>query len=132
LGTKQPVQRRCNTAISNVIRRRTPGQDQLQSCQHDQHQLSNQLEGVLDDPAWADIEPTTDLHQIDPIEFEEPTALSEIWVTYNQDYLYVAAQLHDLYLIIARQLVQGRAFFFPLLTGTTLGAGGARDSPVNR
>ncbi len=59
-------------------------------------------------------EPITDLHQIDPVEYAEPTKLTEIWITYDQDFLYVAAQLHDdePELISARQLVQGQGFFF--------------------
>ncbi len=72
------------------------------------------IDGVLNDAVWAGREPVTDLHQIDPVEYAEPTKLTEIWIAYDQDFLYVAAKLHDdePELISARQLVQGRGFGF--------------------
>ena len=73
-----------------------------------------EIDGVLDDSVWAAREPITDLHQINPVEYAEPTKLTEVWITYDRDFIYVAAQLHDdePELISARQLVQGRGFGF--------------------
>ncbi len=53
------------------------------------------LDGVLDDDAWAFATPITDLHQIDPDEYAEPSETSTVLVVYTKDALYVAAKFHD-------------------------------------
>ncbi len=53
------------------------------------------LDGVLDDDAWAFSTPVTDFHQVDPVEFAEPSQESEFFVVYTKDALYIAARLHD-------------------------------------
>ena len=53
------------------------------------------LDGVLDDGAWAFSTPVTDFHQVDPIEFAEPSQKSEFFIVYTKDAIYVAARLHD-------------------------------------
>ncbi|MDA0705717.1 MAG: DUF5916 domain-containing protein [Proteobacteria bacterium] len=53
------------------------------------------LDGVLDDDAWAFATPITDLHQVDPEEFADPTEKTSFLVVYTPDALYVAAIFHD-------------------------------------
>jgi hypothetical protein len=53
------------------------------------------LDGVLDDDAWAFGTPVTDLHQVSPDEYAEPTEESQILVVYTKDALYVSARMID-------------------------------------
>ncbi len=52
------------------------------------------IDGYLHEPAWG--EPgLTDFVQRDPLEGEEPTQRTEVWVAYDQSALYIAARLYD-------------------------------------
>ncbi|MEE9465548.1 MAG: DUF5916 domain-containing protein, partial [Candidatus Neomarinimicrobiota bacterium] len=52
------------------------------------------IDGYLHEPAWAG-PGLTDFVQRDPLEGEEPTQRTEVWVAYDQSALYVAARLYD-------------------------------------
>jgi hypothetical protein len=54
-----------------------------------------QLDGALDEPAWADAAPVTQLIQRDPDEGAPPTEQTEIRVLLAGDALYVGARLFD-------------------------------------
>lgn len=71
--------------------------------------LSPVLDGNLDDEIWQQATLITDLHQTLPVDHGEPTRASEFYVTYSDDYFYVAARLYDDQPseINARQLIQG-------------------------
>ena len=53
------------------------------------------LDGVLDDDAWAFATAITDLHQVEPDEFADPSEETTFLVVYTRDALYVAARFHD-------------------------------------
>ncbi len=53
------------------------------------------LDGKLDDDAWAFAAVVSDLHQVYPEEFAEPSEDSTILVVYTKDALYVAARFYD-------------------------------------
>ena len=53
------------------------------------------LDGRLDDPAWAAAMPITDFTQQEPVEGGEPSERTEIRVTYDADNLYIGAMLYD-------------------------------------
>ena len=53
------------------------------------------LDGILDDDAWAFASAITDLHQVEPDEFADPSEDSTFLVVYTKDALYVAAKFHD-------------------------------------
>ena len=53
------------------------------------------VDGVLDEPNWANAALVTDLHQLDPVEFATPSQRSEIRLYYDDDALYVAARFFD-------------------------------------
>ena len=53
------------------------------------------LDGILDEPAWAEAVPTTGLTQRDPDEGALPTEQTEIRVLLGGDALYVGARLSD-------------------------------------
>jgi len=53
------------------------------------------LDGVLDDDAWAFATPITDLHQVDPVEFADPSEETTFLFVYTQDAIYVAARFRD-------------------------------------
>jgi len=56
---------------------------------------SIRLDGVLDEAAWAEATPTTNLIQRDPDEGAQPTEPTEIRVLLGSDALYVGVQLYD-------------------------------------
>ncbi len=53
------------------------------------------IDGRLDDAAWREAEPVTDFHQIRPVEYAQPSRLTEVWVLYDEDTLYIGARMHD-------------------------------------
>tara|TARA_R110002110_G_scaffold376446_1_gene586279 strand:+ start:31514 stop:33721 length:2208 start_codon:yes stop_codon:yes gene_type:complete len=67
------------------------------------------LDGILDDEIWQQATVINDLHQTSPVDMGEPSQRSEFYVTYSEDYFYVAARLYDTEpeLISARQMIQG-------------------------
>jgi len=54
-----------------------------------------QLDGVLDEPAWAETSPAAPLTQRDPDEGAAPTERTEIRVLLGADALYIGAHLYD-------------------------------------
>ncbi len=52
------------------------------------------IDGRLDDAVWANAAYIDDLHQVNPVEYAEPSERTEIWLLYDDDALYVAARLH--------------------------------------
>ena len=69
------------------------------------------LDGRLDEPAWANaaIIAAEDLHQILPVEYSMPTQRTRFLVLYDDDALYLAADMHDDHpeLMTAKVLRQG-------------------------
>jgi hypothetical protein len=53
------------------------------------------IDGVLDDEIWQQAAVITDLHQMNPVDHGEPSQSSVFYVTYSDDYFYVAARLYD-------------------------------------
>jgi len=70
-----------------------------------------QLDGVLDDPVWADAASFEDLHQFEPVDHGTPSERTIVYVTYDDENLYVAARLFDSEPgeVRARQMVQGQS-----------------------
>jgi hypothetical protein len=48
------------------------------------------IDGRLDDAVWATAAVVTDLHQLDPVEYSEPSDRSEFYILYDDDALYGA------------------------------------------
>ena len=69
--------------------------------------LSPVIDGVLDDEIWAQAAVITDFHQINPVDYGQPSQASEFYVTYSENFFYIAARLYDTNpeLIRARALV---------------------------
>ncbi len=53
------------------------------------------VDGVLDESFWQNATRIVDLHQVEPIEFDEPSQPTEIFIFYDSDALYVGARLWD-------------------------------------
>jgi len=51
------------------------------------------IDGDLSDAVWASAAKITDLHQLDPFEYSEPSEKTEIYVLYDDDALYIGAYL---------------------------------------
>ena len=67
------------------------------------------IDGILDDDVWIGAASFDDLHQFLPVDHGEPSERTVVYVTFDDDNLYVAARLFDSEPseIRARQLVQG-------------------------
>lgn len=53
------------------------------------------IDGVLDEEIWSRATLVEDLHQLNPVEYAEPSQPTEIRLFYTDDALYVAARLWD-------------------------------------
>lgn len=94
--TQEPPQSPARTPVAQVSRTDQPPE----------------IDGVLDDPAWADATVIGEFHQIEPEEYAPATEPMEIRVLFDDEHLYVAARLYDSApeKISAKQLVQGRTY----------------------
>jgi len=53
------------------------------------------INGVLDEVIWSSILPITDFVEEEPDNMAEPTENTEVYITYDDHSLYVAARLYD-------------------------------------
>ncbi len=53
------------------------------------------IDGVMDEEIWLRAPLVDDLHQVNPVEFSEPSERTEISVLYGRDALYIGARLYD-------------------------------------
>jgi len=69
------------------------------------------IDGRLDEEIWLRAPIVEDFHQINPDEYAEPSELTQVYLLYDRDTLYIAARLFDSEpeLINARILRQGQA-----------------------
>jgi hypothetical protein len=51
------------------------------------------IDGRLDDAVWQSAAIISDMHQLDPYEFSEPSERSEIYVLYDDNALYIGARM---------------------------------------
>ena len=72
------------------------------------------IDGVLSDGEWDGATVIDDLHQFQPVDHGTPSEKSVFFVTYDDDYFYLAGRLYDSdpSSISARQLVQGQTLRF--------------------
>ncbi len=71
------------------------------------------IDGRLDDAVWSNAVVVDDFHQTSPTDGASPTEATVVRVAYDDENLYIAADLHDSHPeeILASQLIQGRLFF---------------------
>jgi len=71
------------------------------------------IDGRLDDEAWTNAVTVDDFHQTSPIDGATPTESTIVWVTYDDEFLYIAADLRDSNPdeIRAKQMIQGKLFY---------------------
>ncbi len=53
------------------------------------------IDGLLDESLWNDIEPVTDLRQLEPEVGEPVTERTEIYIAYDDEFLYFGIRAHD-------------------------------------
>jgi len=53
------------------------------------------IDGQLDEEIWGTADVVDDFYEVRPIEFDVPSERTQVFVLYDQDYLYVAAKLWD-------------------------------------
>jgi len=70
------------------------------------------IDGQLDDGVWKNATAIDDFHQTTPSDGATPTESTVVWVTYDDEYLYIAAHLKDSdpAEIRAKQMIQGKLF----------------------
>ncbi len=66
------------------------------------------IDGVMDE-VWNTAVAIDDLHQVNPIEYAEPSEKTVIRVLYDEDFLYVSGMMYykDPSIIVANKLIQG-------------------------
>jgi len=71
------------------------------------------IDGRLDDDAWKNAAVVDDFHQTSPSDGATPTEVTIVRVTYDDEYLYIAADLRDSDPsgIRAKQMIQGKMIF---------------------
>jgi hypothetical protein len=69
---------------------RDPGQKTVQIART---ALKPTIDGALDDAVWATAARIDNLHQVNPVEYAEPSERTEIYLLYDDDALYVAARM---------------------------------------
>jgi hypothetical protein len=70
------------------------------------------IDGLLSDDAWRNAAIIDDFHQISPTDGAVPTEVTVVRVTYDDEFLYIAADLRDSspQEIRAKQMIQGKLF----------------------
>ncbi|MGD8323545.1 MAG: DUF5916 domain-containing protein, partial [Gammaproteobacteria bacterium] len=53
------------------------------------------IDGVMSEEIWLRAPIIDDLHQVNPVEFAEPSERTEVRILYDRDALYVAARMYD-------------------------------------
>jgi hypothetical protein len=69
---------------------RDPGQKSVQIARA---ATRPNIDGALDDAAWANAARIDNLHQVNPVEYAEPSERTEIYLLYDDDALYVGARM---------------------------------------
>jgi len=52
------------------------------------------IDGALDDAVWANAARIDNFHQVNPVEYAEPSERTEIYLLYDDDALYIAARIY--------------------------------------
>src|SRR6185436_1890453 len=52
------------------------------------------IDGALDDTAWASAARIDNFHQVNPVEYAEPSERTEIYLLYDDDALYIGARIY--------------------------------------
>jgi hypothetical protein len=52
------------------------------------------IDGALDDAAWANAARIDNFHQVNPVEYAQPSERTEIYLLYDDDALYIGARLY--------------------------------------
>jgi hypothetical protein len=58
-------------------------------------EISPIVDGRLDEEVWALADVVEDFHEVQPIEYDEASQRTQVFVLYDDDYLYIAAKLWD-------------------------------------
>ena len=53
------------------------------------------IDGVLNEEIWLRSPVVDDLHQVNPVEFAEPSERTEVYLLYDRDALYIGARMYD-------------------------------------
>jgi hypothetical protein len=71
---------------------RDPGQKSVQIVRTDARPV---IDGVLDEAAWANAALIDNLHQVNPVEYAQPSERTEIYLLYDDDALYIGARIYN-------------------------------------
>jgi hypothetical protein len=71
--------------------RQDPGQKTVQIARTTARPV---IDGALDDAVWANAARIDNFHQVNPVEYAEPSERTEILLLYDDDALYVAARIY--------------------------------------
>ncbi len=80
-----------NASIAQPVSSGDPGQKSISMVRTKNRPV---IDGSLDDPAWQNAALIDDLHQVNPVEYGEPSERTEIYLLYDDDALYIGARLY--------------------------------------
>ncbi len=92
-GTEGPVHGLAAQASGEISEE--PTARAAQAHRIDRAETEIRIDGRLDEPAWAQATPITDFRQEEPVEGAKPSERTEVYVLYDDDYLYIGAILYD-------------------------------------
>ncbi len=78
-------------SAQNAAPLQDPGQKSVQVARTTARPV---IDGALDDAAWATAARIDNFHQVNPVEYAEPSERTEIYLLYDDDALYVAARIY--------------------------------------
>ena len=86
---------RCCAPVGRLAQETAPPQDPGQkTVQIARTAARPVIDGALDDAAWANAARIDNFHQVNPVEYAEPSERTEIYLLYDDDALYVAARIY--------------------------------------
>jgi hypothetical protein len=70
---------------------RDPGQKTVQIVRTSERPV---IDGSLDDAVWSNAARIDDFHQVNPVEYADPSERTEIYLLYDDDALYIGARIY--------------------------------------
>lgn len=70
-----------------------PDNESVKSFRIERTDAAPVIDGRLDEPLWSRAAVVNDLYQLEPVEFGEPSELTDVYVLYDDEALYVGARM---------------------------------------
>ena len=85
----------CLTAMPAAAPAQSDGQGGDKTARIARTDIAPVIDGILEQAVWGGAPQVDDFHQITPIEYDEPTEVTRVYLLYDSTHLYVGARLLD-------------------------------------